>query len=411
MKINIICHGLLILLLSSCSFVNLRADLDKQDILITISGTISATPTTSAPIIVVLAQGSSQNLEIILHRVLKQPGNYTFFTDPGTYQIIVFEDSNRNGKYTPPERVQQSQLISATTPGTRHKVDLDIPPRPHDDLLAKIQHIKQSGTIIRKKTLIQVGTVTRLDNPNFSMENASKGLWQPYKSLQEIPFGLFFLQEFDPDKKVILFVHGVSGTPSQFKPIINNLDPNLFQPLVAFYPSGFPLSLISQYISALLDELYANHNLQPVTVVAHSMGGLVSRGVINIQNSHKNSLVDSFISISTPWNGHATASSGLKYAPVVIPVWRDMVPGSDFLEQLLVPPLNTTPHYLLFGFKGASRVAGENSDGVVSIASQLRPISQEQAQLVRGFNEDHVSILRNAEVSKLVNQILEQNLK
>jgi hypothetical protein len=66
--------------------------------------------------------------------------------------------------------------------------------------------------------------------------------------------------------------------------------------------------------------------------------------------------------------------------------------------------------YLLFGFKGASRTAGGNSDGVVSIASQLRHIAQERAHLVRGYNEDHVSILQNEEVLALVNQLLAKHL-
>jgi pimeloyl-ACP methyl ester carboxylesterase len=147
-----------------------------------------------------------------------------------------------------------------------------------------------------------------------------------------------------------------------------------------------------------------------MTVVAHSMGGLVAREFINIQHSHKTPLVDSFISISTPWNGHATAASGVKYAPVVIPVWRDMVPGSPFLKKLVADPLQNIPHYLLFGFKGSSKVAGQTSDGVVTIRSQLRPVTQEQAQLVRGFDEDHVSILENTDVSALINRILKENL-
>ncbi len=86
-----------------------------------------------------------------------------------------------------------------------------------------------------------------------------------------------------------------------------------------------------------------------------------------------------------------------------------MVPGSDFLKTL-DRPLQDTPHYLLFGFKGTGKVAGENSDGVVSIASQLKPVVQQEARLVRSFNEDHVSILQNGEVAALINKILAENL-
>ena len=49
--------------------------------------------------------------------------------------------------------------------------------------------------------------------------------------------------------------------------------------------------------------------------VAHSTGGLVSRG---------------YLLISTPWGGHKGAETGVKRAPVVVRVWRDMVPGSEY---------------------------------------------------------------------------------
>ena len=46
------------------------------------------------------------------------------------------------------------------------------------------------------------------------------------------------------------------------------------------------------------------------------------------------------------------------------------------------------------------------SDGVVTIASELRPEAQEEAVLVRGFAENHTSILENQSVITLINQIL-----
>jgi len=409
MNSKMIYYGLILLLLSGCSFVDLHNDLQEQKQLTLISGEITATPETSQPIAVVLVKGSNQNLEVVQHIALKQPGRYSFLTPPDTYRIFTFEDSNRDSKYTALERIQRTSFISATTAGSHHVIDIKIPPRPSAKLLAEIKQIQQAGIITTHNTLVEVGTTIPLDDPNFSRENAGKGLWQPYQSVKEIKFGLFFLEKYDPNKKIVLFIHGVSGTPNQFKPIIAELDHDQFQPLVAFYPSGFPLPLISRYLSRMVDELYATHSIQPISIVAHSMGGLVSRGVINIQNSHKKPLVDSFISISTPWDGHATAGSGLKYAPVVIPVWRDMVPGSDFLKTLEAP-LKDTPHYLLFGFRGSSRVAGKNSDGVVSIASQLKPTTQSKASLVRGFDEDHVSILTNEEVIGLVQTLLKENL-
>ena len=111
-------------------------------------------------------------------------------------------------------------------------MDIDLPPYPDGGLLTEIMQLKKGNAITHQKSLTQIGTVTHLDAENFSMENAEKGLWQPYQSIQTVSFGLFFLYEYDPHKKVVLFVHGVSRTPRQFKMIINNLDYDHFQPLV-----------------------------------------------------------------------------------------------------------------------------------------------------------------------------------
>ena len=85
------------------------------------------------------------------------------------------------------------------------------------------------------------------------------------------------------------------------------------------------------------------------------------------------------------------------------------MPGSSFLQQLFDTPLpKETSHYLFFGFKGSSQFAGGNSDGVVSIASELRPEAQAGAKLIRGFDENHTSILQNKSLIELINGILAQ---
>lgn len=403
---------LLLLGVGGCSFLDLRADLKKQDQLVTITGEITAEPATTAPVKILLVREDAQgNPEVILHRTQKHLDKYYFIVEPGTYRVLAFEDMNRDGKFTPLERVKCSASIDLNTAGHRQEVNIEIGPQADPNLLAEIADIKARGKISRKKTLLKIGTITSLDASNFSRANASMGLWQPYKFVQTVPFGCYFLKEYEPKKKIVLFVHGVSGLPPQFRPLIENLDPDKFQPLILFYPSGFPLSLISQHLNNVVNELQATLDFDSMSMVAHSMGGLASRGFLNIQSSYPTQVVDCFISISTPWNGHAAASSGLKYAPVIIPVWRDVAPGSDFLKNLFTTPLSEDiPHYLLFGFKGTSKTAGGNSDGVVSIASQLKPIIQKRASLVRGFDEDHVSILSNKEVSTLVNELLEKHL-
>ena len=255
-----------------------------------------------------------------------------------------------------------------------------------------------------------IGTITSLDSGIFSATNVKKGSYGPYGNSQDIPFGLFLLQKYDPNKKIVLFVHGISGTPTQFSYLIEKMDKSKFQALVAFYPSGFKLQKLGDYLNVLLMKLQTKLHFNKISIVAHSMGGLVSKSIINNQIKSSNLIVDRFISISTPWGGHKAANFGVKYTPVVLPVWTDMAQGSDFIKDIYKTTLpRDFEHYLLFGFKGKSLTAGGNSDGVISLKSQLRLIVQDNASIVKGYNENHTSILKNQDVSGFINKILDKN--
>ena len=49
---------------------------------------------------------------------------------------------------------------------------------------------------------------------------------------------------------------------------------------------------------------------------------------------------------------------------------------------------------------------GEASDGVVTVASQLRAAAQQGAARVEGYNETHMSVLESRAVSDRVNALL-----
>ena len=56
--------------------------------------------------------------------------------------------------------------------------------------------------------------------------------------------------------------------------------------------------------------------------------------------------------MASPYGGNSAAASGVKYSPVVMPVWKSLEPGSQFLEQLFSrnrPP--SSKHHLLFGYR------------------------------------------------------------
>ena len=91
--------------------------------------------------------------------------------------------------------------------------------------------------------------------------------------------------------------------------------------------------------------------LQKCHVVAHSIGGLVSRAAITKAVSAEGSnFIPRFVSISTPWCGHAAAESGIRHLKKPVPSMIDVAPESDYLRSLYTTPLpKGTTHDLIYG--------------------------------------------------------------
>jgi hypothetical protein len=100
---------------------------------------------------------------------------------------------------------------------------------------------------------------------------------------------------------------------------------------------------------------------------------------------------------------------GVKYAPEVVPSWRDMAHGSAFLDDLFKRPLKgRVNHHLFYSHRASkSRILPPENDGTVSVASQLRKEAAQDAVEVRGFDEDHVSILSSRAALSAARTILD----
>lgn len=94
------------------------------------------------------------------------------------------------------------------------------------------------------------------------------------------------LQPYDPNKTVVLVVHGLNSSPATWTPMINSLREDEyvrgnFQFWFFSYPSGYPY----MHSAAILrDELNAIEKKFPLrkkmVVIGHSMGGCISRLLI-----------------------------------------------------------------------------------------------------------------------------------
>jgi pimeloyl-ACP methyl ester carboxylesterase len=247
----------------------------------------------------------------------------------------------------------------------------------------------------------------------FDSVRVQEGLFQPLKFFEEGQSGLFMLQPFDPRKVPVILVHGIGGSPRDWAGVIARMDKTRFQPWVAYYPSGVSIGHSAMLLDTAMDELGLRHPFETSVIVAHSMGGLVAMGALNIATREgRVPPVHHLVTISTPWLGHQAARLALMVPTRALDSWRDIAPDSDYLDTLLsVPRPPGLRHTLFFGYGQPSRIVAGNNDGTVSLSSVLAESVQGQAAFIFGFDEGHASILKSTSMQDLMNQRLDEELQ
>jgi hypothetical protein len=144
------------------------------------------------------------------------------------------------------------------------------------------------------------------------------------------------------------------------------------------------------------------------------MGWLVTREfVLRDYEMNGTDVVRTYVTISSPLGGMASAGEGVERSPVVLRSWYGLAPEGAYLNGLFFKDGARTErrrlpdhvaYHLLFGFRGGGPEG--SGDGIVAVASQLRPEAQDEARSERGFDEDHASILRSPAVAARLNAIL-----
>lgn len=403
----------LFLLLACClagctNFIELREDLQEAKTQLgRISGTVVSKTCADCPtVLVVLDDPTSEKVHT--YRVYERPGAFSMVTLGSSRYLFGFNDLNRDFQFQEGEPSGWLRLPDSFAAGSAiDKLELVL-----GENKAAAKPVFGNLFDLRGMTLgsidVELGTRASLEDSRFDADKAEMGLWQPLSFMKEGYAGLYFLDEYDPAKTPVLFVHGINGSPRDFSSLIASLDRRQFQAWVFYYPSGINLAAMSDGLFGMLSELRHRYPFKAMHVVAHSMGGLVSRGYLKACTKNRNcSYLRSFTSLSSPFGGHAAAQSGVDYAPVVVPVWRSMAPDSAFLKELFAEPLpGGIPHNLLFGYRNNVLVGTTSGDGTITLASQLRSEAQVQASSQRGFDEDHLSILDAEAVHGHVNRLL-----
>jgi pimeloyl-ACP methyl ester carboxylesterase len=91
------------------------------------------------------------------------------------------------------------------------------------------------------------------------------------------------LQPYNPNKTVVLVIHGLKDSQATWTPMINRLrgDPAIrkhYQFWFYSYPTGYPFPYSAAILREELDEVEKQFpKLKPMVVIGHSMGGCISR--------------------------------------------------------------------------------------------------------------------------------------
>ena len=328
----------------------------------------------------------------------------------GDYQLLVFADKDEDQVFDQTEVVGQKAITldQVTCPDkVLDRIEIKLSSPRQIDWAEAIP--KPNLAEPQQSLFYPTGSIRNLDDPLFSENVATLGMYDPASFLEKAPTMFFALEEDLNYKIPVVFVHGVGGTIRAFEPIISQLDRTRYKPWFFYYPSGGDLDLLAETFYRIFLSGKVIHNADmPMIIIAHSMGGLVVREALNRYESHqKKGNVELLITIATPFGGHPAAASGEKHGLIVLPSWRDVNPENEFIKRLFRKPLpKTIEHQLLYAYDNPATIKlSRNSDGVVPLSSQLRLEAQQQASGQLGFESSHTGILKNQE---MIDHVLER---
>ncbi|WP_460239746.1 lipase family alpha/beta hydrolase [Aurantivibrio plasticivorans] len=406
-----------LLLLGSCSLVqdlsDLQVDLDSANAeMRLIAGRIVPTNDISHTGHTIAALLSPKSHKVLSYQVLGEKQNEFALGHSSSEPILfVFKDENADFKYQAgePASISADLLVeSPPTLDTEHWAFniVSLKPRSSELAIPNLDLSKEDSISTVPYLSADIGSLISFDERKFQDSVTRIGLWQPYRFINEVGYGFYLAQPWDPDRGVVLFVHGINSSPKVWRDLIPQLDWTYYQPVFFHYPSGAELEASASIMSYVATEMRHRFPDLEVRIVAHSMGGLIIKRYLQIQHQNEVPVADRILTISTPWAGHDGARLGVEYAPVVAPVWRDMNPESKFLSNLNqrgLPP--QVDHTLLFSFS-PKETSSENIDGTVSLASQLDSRSQVRANRIHGIDKGHQAVVSASITADYINHYI-----
>ncbi len=402
------------LVLGSCSLLGLRKQVEALDAHGGIAILLNPPPTGPAPTYALAwtVESHGQKESTGFQKVGAE-GLAAFSLRLGkVYRVGAFTDENANLMYDAGEPlalikdVAPRPLGDGTTVAKVHTLTLR---RNHDLPPGTTIAIPKDNQELGGKMNLALGEIASLDEARFAPDSGGTGLWRPLEFLTGNTMGIYFTEPYDPARIPVVFVYGIGGSPQDWKYFIDHFDRKRHQLWFYHYPSGMRLERVSNALTEGLRLLRKRHGFSKCYVVAHSMGGLVSRPAITAAVAGEPSnFIPKFVSISTPWGGHQAAASGIRHLKKPVPSWLDVCPGSSYLLKLYATPLPPgTTHHLIYGsIKGGPFYLKGENDGVVTVESETDLRVKKSTKSFRHLLHDHVAILNQQDTLEIVEGLL-----
>ncbi|WP_198343200.1 lipase family protein [Oleiphilus messinensis] len=152
------------------------------------------------------------------------------------YQLLVMADLNRNNQFEHDEVIGQKQLevtLEHIPNKVLGKMDIELNSPTSVVDFAAIEAPVTSD--IEESIFYPAGSLRPLNDPFFSREMSTLGLYHPAAFLESSP-NMFYALEEDLSYKIpVIFVHGINGSPREFSSLIENRDRSRYKPWFFYY--------------------------------------------------------------------------------------------------------------------------------------------------------------------------------
>jgi len=323
-------------------------------------------------------------------------GYYAILLPSGSYDLLFFADRDGDGLYVTGEVVGKTPPDSPVVVSAANAADGIAVEAPEVEI--DLENRSEAPIPVRVVVNPQPSVIESVDDPIFSADLGELGVYYPSRFLARTQRWLFSIGAPDFAKTQVVLVHGINGTPRDFRALIAALDPARYEVWLFYYPSGLSLDQLGNALASAVRRLVTGSGVPNVrlAIVAHSLGGLVGRRAVNqLCDGGRPPYLRLYASYDTPYGGVESAAGAVRRGTELVPSWIDVATGSPFLTRLHATPLpEGLPFYLFFGW-GDSRGNGPSpaGDGTISLASQLDPRVQDAATAMAGFGASHVGIL------------------